>query len=101
MKDAKIETTHKDVKHLRNSIFDYHEIESLQHEIDEAASKLNSVLHRHGMFILSDDMKARIKAAHKTVDDLHHDLYETLHEFRGCADKKYNEIVKDNGAKHE
>ena len=93
MDDKKIETTRKNVKYLRDSIFDYNEIESLQREVDEAARSLNSVLHRHGMFMLSDVMKARIKSLHTKVDNLHHDLYDTVHEFRTCADKFYNDIV--------
>ena len=80
------------IKGLRESLFDLKAIEETHTAVDNAKRVLNSALH--GTCTASDETMDNIKSIHKSLSDLHFDMYDEIHSIRKRADILYNELVK-------
>ena len=82
------------IKLLRDSIFNYHAVESLHEQVDESCRDLNHAIHMVGWYLLKKETQAEIKLLHDKLDDLHHRMYDEVHDMRGDADERYNKLSK-------
>ena len=82
------------IKLLRDSIFDYHAVQNVHDSVDEACADLNDVVHMRGWHLLKKETQAEIRLLHKKLDDLHHRMYDQVHDMRTDADLRYNKLSK-------